>query len=502
MNITSMILLVIFLVIAWILGSIRIFLWIDNFFSSYVSKCLMFTIAWILFPYSGILSSIPMIIGIIEIFRQWIRYSARKQQGQDESNISLWAEARANDRIKLIYPYVIFSSLIMFQVAGLINAETHSKYGFEIIGNMPFSAIATTGTIIYLILIAPPTAIRFLVLQRKLRYGIEISFYLAISLFISLLGIFLAIRYLLPTFGLLATLSVYCILSYKSTEYSEEWCSYSVNPILFILIALTLMTLISRVVTNYERWYIPVLEAIFACCVLTRHKDKTAPAQPQQPREPSRNSNTGEQTTHTRQPSEPPRNEPRQELRQSSTPLHDKADTLIDIGLACIGRITARDNPYITPEQTQSRHNAERPFLSILSERYTDKDTRKALARYFMLYKEFTLFVIFAMVLENYKPLHTKIRSRLKIRLSQGLPSNVIAKRNEYWRKLSEKFHESYTRTHDLAGTLDYVFWSVLPEKLKGESFADLVGNGCLMQIFNYTRNAVAQKYNNLTKEN
>ena len=119
-----------------------------------------------------------------------------------------------------------------------------------------------------------------------------------------------------------------------------------------------------------------------------------------------------------------------------------------------------------------------------------------------MLYKEVTLFMIFASVLRNDKPLHTKVQRKLKIRLSLGLPSKVIVKCNDYRHKLSEKFYESYTRTKDLAGTLDYVFWSVLPEKLKGESFADLVGNGCLMQIFNYTRNAVAQKYNNLTKEN
>lgn len=241
-----------------------------------------------------------------------------------------------------------------------------------------------------------------------------------------------------------------------------------------------------KAVTNYERWYIPVLEAIFACCVLTRHKDKTAPAQPQQPREPSRNSKTGEQTTHSNQPPEP-----RQEPEPPQPPLHDKADTLIDIGLACIGHVTARDNPYITPEQTQSRHNVKRPFLSMLSERYTDKDTRKALARHFMLYKEVTLFMIFASVLRNDKPLHTKVQRKLKIRLSLGLPSKVIVKCNDYRRKLSEKFYESYTRTKDLAGTLDYVFWSVLPEKLKGESFADLVGNGCLMQIFDYTRKAV-----------
>ena len=492
MNMSYMILLVLFLVIAWILGSIRIFLWIDNFFSSYVSKWLTFITAWVLLPYSGILSPIPMTIGIIEIFRQWIRYRARKQQGQNEKNISLWAETRINDRIKLIYPYVIFSSLIMFQVAGLINAGMQSKYGFGIIGNMPFFTIHLTGAIIYWILILPPTLIRFVIFQKKLKYGMEVSFYLAISLFISLLGIFLTIGYLLPTFGLFATLSVYCILSYKSTEYSEEWFSYSVNPILFMLITLALMTFIFRVITNYTQWYIPVLEAIVACCVLTKHKGKTVLAQPKQSYEPQHHEQRAEiriNVNSSQEKQQPP--EPRQT---------DTANTLINIGLAHIGRITTRTNPYITPEQTAERHNVERPFLKLLSKRYTDTETHKNLAIYFMVYKEVTLFVIFAMVLKNDKPLLTKIHNRLKVLLSQGLPSKVIASRNEYWRKLSEKFNESYIQTHDLATTLDYVFWSVLPEKLKAEGFADLTGNGCLKQIFDYTREAIAQEYKNIAR--
>ena len=96
--------------------------------------------------------------------------------------------------------------------------------------------------------------------------------------------------------------------------------------------------------------------------------------------------------------------------------------------------------------------------------------------------------------------LHLKIRSRLNVRLSLGLPPKVIEKRNDYWRKLSEKFHESYTRTHDLAGTLDYVFWSVLPERIKGENIADLAGNGYLIQIFEYTREAVKREYKNIAR--
>lgn len=269
-----------------------------------------------------------------------------------------------------------------------------------------------------------------------------------------------------------------------------------------MLIALIIMTVISKVITNYTQRYVPILETIFACCVLTRHKDKSTPAEPKQRHELLHNNNTSEQPTHHNQPLEPPHRKPHQEPKPPQPPLPDIADTLIDIGLAHIGRTTALDNPYITPELTQARHNIERPFLKLLAEQYTDADTRKNLSRYFMLYKEVTLFMIFASVLKNDKPLHTKVQKKLKIRLSLGLPSKVITKCNNYRHKLSENFYESYTRTHDLAGTLNYTFWSILPERIKGESLTDLVGNGCLMQIFDYTRKTLTQEYNNLKQNN
>lgn len=233
--------------------------------------------------------------------------------------------------------------------------------------------------------------------------------------------------------------------------------------------------------------------------MLNRHKESTELKEPEQPKI-SYNNNENEQTTYRNQPPEPPHREPRQESEPPQPPQPDIADTLINIELAHIGRITTRTNPYITPKQTAERHNVERTFLKLLSKRYTDTETHKNLAIYFMVYKEVTLFVIFAMVLKNDKPLLAKIHSRLKVRLSLGLPSKVIAHHNQYWRKLSEKFNESYIQTHDLATTLDYVFWSVLPENLKGEGFADLTGNGYLKQIFDYAREAIAQEYKNIAR--
>lgn len=384
------------------------------------------------------------------------------------------------DKLKLIYAYIISPIWIFLSIGGNISSEIYRMYGSSAVSeSFGYSnrAAFVLGMIGYLPLMTPPTFIRFALLQRKLKYGVELSIFLSLSLFISLLFSYFLTSNMPLTFGLFDTFMVYCILSYKSSEYSEEWNLYTFNPIVFTLVALALMTLMSGIMTEQKQWYMPIWETIFACCVLTRHKDKIAPTEPSRPPEP---------------PHREPRQEPEQPPRAEAP---DIADTLTDIGLAHIGRVTARDNPYLTPEKTAERRNVERPFIKALYERYPDEQTRKALSRYFMLYKEFTLFVIFSMVLNKDKPLHARVQSKLKVRLSQGLPSKVIAKRNEYWRKLSEKFFESYKRTKDIARTLDYAFWSVLPERIKGEDFANLVGNGYLMQIFEYTKDVIAKEY-------
>ena len=494
---------------AWFLGVVKVFKWANNKFIS-LPEPVRYVVAVALAFISLFIVFIWMPIGISEMFRRFGTYMERLsvEYAMGDKNIPLWYKIIINEHTGLILAYIVIPLHVL-----LLRAAIWELSGMTV----PFTVIDM------LFVYIPPTVIRFMLKPQGFEYVSEIFFYIVVSFLCSsgFYYVFYSLLYLPTIFD---EVFVCLVLSYKSErkEDGSKLISYSMY---FFLVVLAFIRRIvrhgkptSEALMSSAVAFLIVFPFIFYFVSTKTHKrpdseqDNTTAMngdnigrqisqinykQPEQPREPSRNSNTGEQTTHSNQPPKP-----RQEPEPPQPPLHDKADTLIDIGLACIGRVTALDNPYITPEQTQSRHNVERPFLSMLSERYTDKDTRKALARHFMLYKEFTLFVIFAMVLENYKPLHTKIRSRLKIRLSQGLPSNVIAKRNEYWRKLSEKFHESYTRTHDLAGTLNYVFWSVLPEKLKGESFADLVGNGCLMQIFNYTRNAVAQKYNNLTKEN
>lgn len=521
MNISSVILWLSFglfiLFPAYILGITRVFIWADDKFFS-LPAFVRFLIAWLLSVVSH-MTGLTIIIGIIEIFRQWYRYRKRKRQlSTDTDNASIWQEACKNDRRKLVYAYLIWpfhEVLLDYKMLSGVYKQIYPAFS-----NYTLLVIASFTIILgdFMLMIVP-TSIRFLIIRRKLSYGTEICGYLVVSLFISLYANLFTTGYMVSSLGIMYTFAAYCILSYQSSEYSEEWYSVKINPILLMAVGLSCISLFSWITINGEQYlsmnkvfridnegqYIPIREAIVITCMWLISKEKATTKEPEQTYKTPHSNDTSGQTMYRNQPPEPTHSETSQEPEQPQPPraeTPDIADTLIDIGLAHIGRTTALDNPYITPEQTQARHNAERPFLKLLSERYTDAQTRKALSHHFMLYKEVTLFMIFASVLRNDKPLHTKVQRKLKIRLSLGLPSKVIVKCNDYRRKLSEKFYESYTRTKDLAGTLDYTFWSVLPERIKGEDFADLVGNGYLMQIFNYTREAIAQKYNNLTKEN
>lgn len=415
----------------------------------------------------------------------------------------MWDKLQKKDKIKLIYAYIVSPLMIMGNIGGRIITELYSMYGRnatqDILSNGALSKINLTafmlGLLGYLPIAIPPTIMRFIAIRHKLKYGIEIYSYMLLSFFFARILVFMLTGTIDPTLGFLDSLVIYCILSFRTTEYREIPHSYRYGlTFLTIGAVFVILYFTSEHFTSDKQYLFPIWEAIALCLVLNRHTESTAPKEPEQP-EPSYNNNIDEQTTYRNQLPEPPHRETYREPEPTQTPLHDTADTLVDIGLAHIGRITAHSNAYITPEQTQSRHNAEHPFTKLLAERYTDANTRKALARHFILYKEVTLFVIFAMVLKNDKPLLIKIQSKLKVRLSLGLPSKTIASRNEYWRKLSDKFNESYTRTKDLAKTLDYVFWSVLPEKLKGVWVKELDGSSHLLGIFNYSLKAIEHEY-------
>ena len=385
-----------------------------------------------------------------------------------------------NERTKLILAYVVIP-LFTFVV----------EYAKGRLDGLALPFILTGISFVCI----PPTIIRFVVKTQGIEYLSEIFAYLLLSVFITFGTIYVIYSFPgIPSF--LDVLSIYLILSYKSTRKKSSFkilnYPYWFAEALFGGIRYNIRHNIKNRHTALEAFAGSIISALILLSFLLLFRSNKSNEQSETEQKASTTTNDYNSNTKTFTNKEIYIN--------LKPPQPDTADTLIDIGLAHIGRITALDNLYITPEQTQSRHNVERPFLQMLSERYMDNNTRKTLARHFMLYKEVTLFVIFAMVLKNDKPLLTKIHNRLKVLLSQGLPSKVIASRNEYWHKLSEKFNESYIQTHDLATTLDYVFWSVLPENLKGEGFADLTGNGYLKQIFDYAREAIAQEYKNIAR--
>ncbi len=152
---------------------------------------------------------------------------------------------------------------------------------------------------------------------------------------------------------------------------------------------------------------------------------------------------------------------------------------LVSVGLASIGRKTNRTNPYFTPERDTERHKAEYTFLHQLAERYTDTETRKILAKHFML----------IYILKGEAKLHEAVSKLLTERLTDSLTMAAKVHRKEYMLLFSKAFYEEYMRSHDLGRTLSYTFWSVLAEKhpeLSGAS--DIFG---LIAIYKYTHEAV-----------
>ncbi len=406
---------------------------------------------------------------------------------------NIWDEIKHDERTKLILAYILLPTLSKLLVIYLTVFDWEMPRVRLFLQNLSFASLF----VIDICLMLPASILRFMLFKQGFKYGGEIYTYTVLSVAISIILVAFLSGYLI-TPGTLTLLSVYLIISYKGIGYNSMSIGKRYTLLFFTIVLCHMWSGVVYFSLGKDHTPFPTGTAIVFSYILMSHtnSNKTSKNSLQdilerQSCEALHSNDTSGQTMYRNQPPEPTHSETSQEPEPPEPPQLDRTDTLIDIGLAHIGRTTALDNPYITPEQTQSRHNAERPFTKLLARRYTDANTRKALARHFMLYKEVTLFVIFAMGLKNDKPLHSKIQSRLKVRLSLGLPSKTIASRNEYWRKLSDKFNESYTRTKDLAGTLDYVFWSVLPEKLKGEGFADLTGNGYLRDIFDYTREAV-----------
>ena len=164
---------------------------------------------------------------------------------------------------------------------------------------------------------------------------------------------------------------------------------------------------------------------------------------------------------------------------------------LVNLGLAAIGRKTKRTNLYLTPERETERHRAEYTFLHQLAEKYRDADTRKVLAKHFMLYKETCLYVIFSVVLKGNAELHSLIKDELTERLDEGLTIIAKTRRKQYMYAFSRAFYDEYQRTHNMERTLSYMFWSVLadkhPEIVSTYELSELMNISGLGNVYKYS---------------
>ena len=318
--------------------------------------------------------------------------------------MSVWSNLRTKDKIKLIYAYIVSPIWICGDIGGGIIIELYQKNN-KILRDPTMlrevSALANSiawklGILTYLPLILPATVIRFIIPRREIKYGIEMYCYMLLSMFLTRVLYVVMMGELIPTLGFLDSLVMYCVLSYKTTEYQEFPRSYRyVLTFLTLGIVFVVLYFTSEHFTNTKRYIFPIWEAIALCVVLNTYKTNSITKESEQPHEATYQA---------------PRQEP-------SNEASDMAARLVNIALAHIGRPTASPNQYLTSELTEARHQVERPFLKLLAERFKDTETRKALSRHFMLYKEVTLFIIFAMLLSKDKALHAKVRTKLKERL-------------------------------------------------------------------------------------
>ena len=82
------------------------------------------------------------------------------------------------------------------------------------------------GLLGYLPITIPPTVMRFVAIRHELKYGIEIYCYMLLSFFFARVIVFTLTGTVDPTLGFLDSLIIYCILSFRTTEYREIPSSY------------------------------------------------------------------------------------------------------------------------------------------------------------------------------------------------------------------------------------------------------------------------------------
>ncbi len=138
----------------------------------------------------------------------------------------------------------------------------------------------------------------------------------------------------------------------------------------------------------------------------------------------------------------------------------------------------------------------------MLADNYRDEQSRKTLARHFMVYKEVSLFMAFAFILKRDKELHNTVRERLKRLLSQGLLSEVRKKWDENVYRISRKFYDEYKQTKELGHALKSAFCWTVPENgaVTAERLSELCDKDEMQRIFIYTYDALLREYRKCPK--
>lgn len=366
------------------------------------------------------------------------------------------------DKFKLAYAYVIAPLFLVIMIIKRMSVRAPNIFG----ENEFIAVLAVSTAAGYLPFIAAPTILRFAILRRRLRYGVELYLYLLLCFILTHISYFVILGIKNVRIGDISGDVIYCILSFGAADYGKITRSYRRLLNVATFIGFCVVCFISQI-TNFITPFSASKEFFLLFWALNRHARQAE--QPTLPQEPLTAQSVP--STHPVPSTQP-----------------DRVSRLLDIGLAHIGRKTQTENPYITPELADERRTIERPFLTLLAERYKDERAQKTIAHYFAVYKEMTLFVIYELVLGNDSKLYAQVRTKLRERLLSGLTPQNINKHKTYWTDLSDKFHENYGTAQDIGITLAHTFWSAIKPNIT-------VGADNLADIFEYTRKAIEQEY-------
>ena len=390
-----------------------------------------------------------------------------------------------HDKMKLIYAYAISPLLTIFFVSGTLLSGLSSKYGYDKALQISNEHTLRISMATFISLILPPTILRFIYFGRVLKYGLELYCYICLSLLASSLLFYIFLGVPPNSFGLLGTLSVYCILSYgstmstlilKNTRYKITVLTL-IAPFLCVYVIYTLNIGVNNI-------YFPIGEAIILCMSLNSNVPDAEPSK-QQDKSPPNYAGTFSTTTDN--------------INDFTNLYDDIAAKLIAIGLSRIGRKTSEPNSHLNSAIDEERKAIERPFLRILAQRYRTDEQRKTLAKHFMLFKEMCLFISYHAILRDDEELHEKVKTELRRTLTDGQPLNAKSLRNKYWYELSKNFYKAYSRSRNMPEALSYSFWRTLSEQ--HQEFEDVSGSPelardkAIFEIFSYSYKAIEAEY-------